>query len=79
MQKIIRERTKHLKNIFQKQFECHLKYTQMQINVLTANPCGLEPCKNGAKCFNEGEKFRCVCTAGFEGLTCVQREYCFYF
>ena len=39
-----------------------------------ANPCGLDPCKNGAKCFNDGEKFRCVCTAGFMGLTCVERK-----
>lgn len=44
-----------------------------------ANPCGLEPCKNGAKCFNDGEKYRCVCTAGFMGVTCVEREYIGFF
>lgn len=40
-----------------------------------ANPCGLQPCKNGAKCFNDLERYKCVCTAGFVGLTCVEREY----
>lgn len=44
-----------------------------------ANPCGLEPCKNGAECFNNGEKYKCVCTAGFMGLTCVEREYIGFF
>lgn len=38
------------------------------------NPCGLEPCKNGAKCFNDDDTFRCVCTAEFMGRTCVERE-----
>ena len=40
----------------------------------SVNPCGLKPCKNGARCFNDKDTFRCECTAGFKGQTCVERK-----
>lgn len=43
----------------------------------SVNPCGLEPCKNGAKCFNHKDTFKCICTAGFMGPTCIERKCIF--
>lgn len=39
-----------------------------------ANPCGFKPCKNGAECFNRGEKFYCKCKPEFMGVTCIERK-----
>lgn len=46
----------------------------MNIIYFKANPCGIEPCKNGGKCYNDGEKFKCVCTENFMGPICIERE-----
>ena len=45
------------------------------LSSFVANPCGVKPCKNGAKCINEGERFKCVCTVGFMGVICIERKY----
>lgn len=38
------------------------------INIsVSGNPCGLEPCKNGAKCINNDKFYQCECRSGFQG------------
>lgn len=53
---------------------CYI-FENKNIFALAVNPCGLEPCKNGAKCSNDKDTFKCTCTAGFMGRTCVERKY----
>ena len=36
----------------------------------TINECLSNPCKNGARCLDQMNRFTCVCTAGWKGTFC---------
>ena len=39
------------------------------------NECVSEPCKNGAYCLNEVNKFECECVVGYTGVQCDLGKY----
>lgn len=55
-----------------------VSFTRQLKNFLTfislGDPCKSSPCKNGATCKSEKDKFTCNCTKGFEGDTCEDKE-----
>uniref|UniRef100_A0A3Q1DHM6 Delta-like protein n=1 Tax=Amphiprion ocellaris TaxID=80972 RepID=A0A3Q1DHM6_AMPOC len=40
--------------------------------------CDEATCNNGGTCYDEGDTFKCVCVAGWEGSSCTKNSSCFY-
>jgi len=39
-------------------------------NIVDVDDCDVQPCLNGATCFDEVDNFMCQCTPGYNGTVC---------